>query len=540
MDQQNDNNSLCRDIQEQERRIEELERHIEDRDVELRQYRMRESKLETQRDQATRELSDYIKARAQEDRDRLQQIDETCRKEIQQLRDAQARETAMHHKLSKALSQVQEKEYELARSREREEQANKQNLSAQEQKDEAYKKGCEVDQKLSKMQDELEEALRQAEALRKERNKALKQRDEALKKLQYSPMVNFLVQCHKSLFSKLASEPDSLMGSKPSTTKMENRYKPEKLHFFSGFLEKQKAIFKKLCEVFPDDLQAFPRLITVIENGELIEPISSEKALEMFMFAYIQGPGRQILSKLRTADKGSTVCDIFGDMKVIYYPRNLDDRIDAVKKLPVSTETSPAGIPEAATPSTEPQESVLGPAPPKDKIKVWDDTFRPDGLYVCTKPGVGSGRNVVLFPYEVKLKDGQPPVKGMTLMNGGLMQAYDYMAKSLSSFGMLTTGESIVFLYIDWSSDAKTLYYHVAIPAEDIKRAPDNLEETAFYSAVGQFVTFALMAMEHCRDFDQQQRAKVRSKLKKGNLLPPTSKRTASKRKRQGGDSEEV
>ncbi|KAG6247766.1 hypothetical protein E4U24_002994 [Claviceps purpurea] len=179
----------------------------------------------------------------------------------------------------------------------------------------------------------------------------------------------------------------------------------KKLHLFSGYLEKQKAIFnsvKKLCEIFPDDLQAFPRLITVIENGELIEPISSEKALEMFMFAYIQGPGRQILSKLRTADKGSTVCDIFGDMKVIYYPRNLDERIDAVKKLPVSTETSPAGIPEAATPSTEPQESVLGPAPPKDKIKVWDDTFRPDGLYVCTKPGVGSGRNVVLFPYEVK------------------------------------------------------------------------------------------------------------------------------------------
>ncbi|KAG6135514.1 hypothetical protein E4U28_005353, partial [Claviceps purpurea] len=117
----------------------------------------------------------------------------------------------------------------------------------------------------------------------------------------------------------------------------------KKLHLFSGFLEKQKAIFnsvKKLCEIFPDDLQAFPRLITVIENGELIEPISSEKALEIFMFA--------------------TVCDIFGDMKVIYYPRNLDDRIDAVKKLPVSTETSPAGIPEAATPSTEPQESVLG------------------------------------------------------------------------------------------------------------------------------------------------------------------------------------
>ncbi|KAG6150476.1 hypothetical protein E4U37_006064 [Claviceps purpurea] len=47
----------------------------------------------------------------------------------------------------------------------------------------------------------------------------------------------------------------------------------------------------------------------------------------------------------------------------------------------------------------------------------------------------------------------------MNLLYGALMQIYDYMVRSFSSFDMLTTGtgEAIVFLYIDWSSDEKTL-----------------------------------------------------------------------------------
>ncbi|KAG6311362.1 hypothetical protein E4U22_002697 [Claviceps purpurea] len=587
MDQHHDNNSLPQDIPELKRRIKELEQRIEEKDEALRQYRKQEDKTtlqldeeRTQRAQATKHLCDYMATRAQEDRDTMRRVEETHRNEQEKLRDGQARETSLQQELFKASCQVQEMKHELDKSQESEKRALR-------QKYEADKKTCEMGQKLSETQDSLDKALREGEALQEEKDAALKQRlealeqkdaalverdaaleqrDEAWRKLEPSSMVSFLVQCQRSLFSKLVSEPDSFqMGSKPSTTEMKNRYKPEKLHLWSGFLEKQRAIFKKLHEVFPNDLQVFTRLITVIDNGEWIEPVSSEKALEMWIYAYIQAAGRQIFSKLRSADKDSTVCDIFGDIKVMHYPRNLDNNIQVVRKLPVSTEseTSPGGIiiPEAATPSTEPQESVPDPAPSKDKLKVVDDHFKPDGLYICTKPGVGPGRNVLLFSYEVKhisaipwelfaslqptdtfgqVKEGQPPVKGVNLMNGALMQAYDYMVKSVSSFGMLTTGESIVFLYIDWSSDAATLYYHVAIPARDIEKAPDNLEETAFYSAVGQYVIFALMAMEHCRDFDQQQRVRVRSGLKKGDLILPTNKRTASKRKRQDEDSEEV
>ncbi|KAG6135517.1 hypothetical protein E4U28_005356 [Claviceps purpurea] len=124
-------------------------------------------------------------------------------------------------------------------------------------------------------------------------------------------------------------------------------------------------------------------------------------------------------------------------------------------------------------------------------------------------------------------KPGQPPQPGMNLFYGALMQIYDYMVTSLSSYGMLTTGEVIIFLYIDWSSDAATLYYHVAVPgepADGTTGAPSDLKEAAFRSAVGQYVTFVLMTMRKCRDMDRKQREGVRSKLTKGDLLPTATK----------------
>ncbi|KAG6152697.1 hypothetical protein E4U11_007300, partial [Claviceps purpurea] len=100
-------------------------------------------------------------------------------------------------------------------------------------------------------------------------------------------------------------------------------------------------------------------------------------------------------------------------------------------------------------------------------------------------------------------KPGRPPQPAMNLLYGALMQIYDYMVRSLSSFGMLTTGtgEAIVFLYIDWSSDEKTLYYHVERPGEpaaDVKGATYDLKEAAFRLAVGQYVTFAPMTNKKC------------------------------------------
>ncbi|KAG6054508.1 hypothetical protein E4U33_008096 [Claviceps sp. LM78 group G4] len=586
MDQQNDNNAQRQGVLELEQRIKELERQIEKKDEVLR----REIKTGLHQESKSRELLDEERARRIQTDQRFsahiqttEQLDwerwnwnEKMKEEMEESRNAQAREKVLLQERDEALRQVlvQKKDHDLKQCQERTAWAEKQRDKAnnkvremQQEKDEALRKavsfekkrdkvlrqrGDDLEQKnkiLKRLNDELkerDELLRQADSLREGKDEALgqadslrKEKDEALRQLQSSSMLEFFVQCQTSLSSKLASEPDSCQRGSIQATKMTDRFKPEKLHRFHGCEQEQRAVFDELCKVFPPELLVFTRLITVIEIGEMIETIASEKGLEMFLWAHVERSARQVFSKLASADKKSTVCKMYGEITVIHYARNLDESIGM---------TGSAGeVPGAATTSTQAQDPVPGSADRKTKVEK-DKVFKPDGLYVCTKPGKGRGRNILLFPVEIKpgyavtrqliallkatdtfgtAKLGQAPQPGMNLLYGALMQIYDYMVRSLSSYGMLTTGEVIMFLYIDWSSDAKTLYYHVAIPgepADDTTGAPNDLKEAAFRSAVGQYVTFVLMTMKKCRDMDRKQREGVRAKLTKGDLLATATK----------------
>ncbi|KAG5938803.1 hypothetical protein E4U60_001182 [Claviceps pazoutovae] len=105
----------------------------------------------------------------------------------------------------------------------------------------------------------------------------------------------------------------------------------------------------------------------------MTEAIASKKSLETLVSAYIEGPARQTCSKLASANKKGTLCENFGEIKVIYYARNLDDSIGAAKKMPEGTTASPEEVPEAATLSTQAHDPVPGSADPK--IKVAKDNF---------------------------------------------------------------------------------------------------------------------------------------------------------------------
>ncbi|KAG6040631.1 hypothetical protein E4U39_007008 [Claviceps sp. Clav50 group G5] len=199
--------------------------------------------------------------------------------------------------------------------------------------------------------------------------------------------------------------------------------------------------------------------------------------------------------------------------------------------MPEGTTASPGEVPEAATLSIQAQDPVPGSAGRRSQNKGCKRQLQAGWIRVKAKPWYAVNRQLIeLLKATVtfrEAKPGQPPQPGMNLLYGALMQTYDYMVRSLSSYGMLTTGEVIIFLYIDWSSDAKTLYYHVAIPgepADDTTGAPNDLKEAAFRSAVGQYVTFVLMTMRKCRDMDRKQREGVRAKLTKWDLLATATK----------------
>ncbi|KAG6105179.1 hypothetical protein E4U31_001543 [Claviceps sp. LM219 group G6] len=60
------------------------------------------------------------------------------------------------------------------------------------------------------------------------------------------------------------------------------------------------------------------------------------------------------------------------------------------------------------------------------------------------------------------------------------MQTYHSMMESCLEFGILITGQAIVFLHVNWD-DPQTLYYHISEPALDVAKAPER--DAAFFSA---------------------------------------------------------
>lgn len=58
-------------------------------------------------------------------------------------------------------------------------------------------------------------------------------------------------------------------------------------------------------------------------------------------------------------------------------------------------------------------------------------------------------------------------------------------------YGLLTTGEAIVFLKIQWD-DPTVLYYHLAEPSSEVQT---HLDASRYCTAVAQVLAFSLMAL---------------------------------------------
>ncbi|KAF4120731.1 hypothetical protein GMORB2_2735 [Geosmithia morbida] len=77
------------------------------------------------------------------------------------------------------------------------------------------------------------------------------------------------------------------------------------------------------------------------------------------------------------------------------------------------------------------------------------------------------------------------------LTTSAITQIYHYMIEGGLDYGLLTTGETIVFLKIDWE-DPETLFYHVAEPKAEALAHPEHSD---LCTAVAQYLAFTLIAL---------------------------------------------
>ncbi|KAF9775861.1 hypothetical protein IL306_006008, partial [Fusarium sp. DS 682] len=99
------------------------------------------------------------------------------------------------------------------------------------------------------------------------------------------------------------------------------------------------------------------------------------------------------------------------------------------------------------------------------------------------------------------------------LTASAITQTYHYMIESGLEYGLLTTGEAIVFLKVGWD-EPETLYYHLAEPGPEVSAHPNNVH---ICTAVGQYLAFTLMALGSSgerRGKKQEERLKAMENLK--------------------------
>ncbi|EXL63843.1 hypothetical protein FOPG_19885 [Fusarium oxysporum f. sp. conglutinans race 2 54008] len=99
------------------------------------------------------------------------------------------------------------------------------------------------------------------------------------------------------------------------------------------------------------------------------------------------------------------------------------------------------------------------------------------------------------------------------LTASAITQTYHYMIESGLEYGLLTTGEAIVFLKVGWD-ELETLYYHLAEPGPEVSSHPNNVH---ICTAVGQYLAFTLMALGspgERRGKKQEERLKAMGNLK--------------------------
>ncbi|KAG6126223.1 hypothetical protein E4U38_007071 [Claviceps purpurea] len=520
LNQQNESIFLRQRIQDLEQRMRDLEQRMQERDREFQPERLRKDSdmalqqfqergrqtQERERPNQERKLRDEKRQRRDQKRERH------VEKRKKMLQQAKERERALQQERDRALRQAQEIARALLDVHEREQQIQEKRREVQEiatALQEAEKRERVLQQERDKLQQERDRALQEAQdrklqalerarELREERARAsqlaqlVQEKDLAL---QASTLDEYVKEYHGSLFSKLTIDPEAQHGRDATTANIRGKWQPRKVMEWTGFLSQQRLNFSRICDVFPPALRAFPRLITLEEKGKKIAPITDEQALARFLGDSIEEPVKNIMRELQSVDKLSRICQ--GEVRVDFI-----NHAEHTKPLETETTSSQPGEPVPTRfcicrgPSVAMASSTL--------LYVWEHRAPHDltiqHLRSALRPTTTFGEVTEETQSLAAAQDGeevsQPSVIVEKRAKRAVTQTYHNMMESCLEFGILTTGQAIVFLHVNWD-DPQTLYYHIAEPALDVAKAPER--DAAFLSAVGQYVAFTIMTLTKSR-----------------------------------------
>ncbi|KAH6876846.1 hypothetical protein B0T10DRAFT_610192 [Thelonectria olida] len=368
---------------------------------------------------------------------------------------------------------------------------------------EAEQRAKEEQQRAEEAEKERQKERQRAEEAERERQKERQRAEASEQQTQPTTLDEYIAACHSLVFSNFNIERNRKLTSKGPITNPRNKWCPTNLRPWPDFLQEQRITFGTLYDTFPTDRRVFENRSFLSGLGSRMakRKITDEKVLEYFLHNSVEDPVKAIMDQLKEVEEVRSAFHLGNGIVFESHPHAISDMAEEVV--------------DRDTPSTP-------PSTPDHRLDL--NQLRPDQICVYRSDNAGSTRRTMIYISEYK-----PPHKltaphlrlGLRPMNiykdvvnrktiptsvdpdarfqyhaerltaAAITQTYHYMIEGGLEYGLLTTGEAIVFLKIDWR-EPETLFYHLAEPDAEVSAHPDHFH---LCTAVGQYLAFSLMAL---------------------------------------------
>ncbi|KAI0397976.1 hypothetical protein F5Y17DRAFT_257027 [Xylariaceae sp. FL0594] len=408
--------------------------------------------------------------------------------------------------LEAQLQEAQNRAREAQQRAEREQQRaerEQQRAEREQQRAEREQQRAEREQQRREREQQRAEDAERGRQEEKQRAEREQQRAEQSEEHSRPTSLNeYIAACHELVFSQLTVEADKALTSRGSITNPRNKYCPTRLRPWSAFLLEQGTIFGELYATYSPEQRAFENRNFLAGLGRRVSlrPIKDEKTLEYFMHVGVEDPVAAIMAELQKVREFRSAFDIGKGIVFENHPNAISDAAEEV----VARE---AQLPPPQTPGHGLDLNQLRP----DQICVYRSDKEPSKRTMIYVSEYKAPHKLTALHLRLGLRSMdiyEEVVNRQTIPNSAdpderfqyhaerltaaaLTQTYHYMIVGGLEFGLLTTGEAIVFLKIDWEKP-DTLYYHLAEPKSEAAAHPHNLQSCA---AVGQYLAFSLVAL---------------------------------------------
>ncbi|PGG98191.1 hypothetical protein AJ80_09569 [Polytolypa hystricis UAMH7299] len=360
----------------------------------------------------------------------------------------------------------------------------------------------QAEQRAEEAERELDKERQRAEREQQRAEREQQRAEEAEEQTRPTTLDEYIAACHSLVFCEFAIETDKKLTSRGPITNPRNKWCPTNLRPWSTFLDQQRVIFGTLYNTFPTHSRVFENRGFLAGLGSRISkrPIANEKTLEYFMHNSIEDPVRVIMEQLKQVEEVRSTFDMGNGIVFENHPHAISDVAEEV----VDRETP-------STPQTPDHTHNLNQLRP-DQICVYRSNNRPSEsrtmIYVSeykpphklTAPHLRLGLQAMNIPKDVVNRKTIPTsaapdalfqYHAERLTASAITQTYHYMIEGGLEYGLLATGEAIVFLKVNWE-EPDTLYYHLAEPGPEVSAHPNHFHVC---TAVGQYLAFSLMAL---------------------------------------------